>query len=313
MSKETFKDIPMVEGYYQISNQGNVISLPRKRKNTFGDGHFMSKRKPLKTHANVKSGYIYCTLQTPEYKPTSVYVHRLVAEAFIPNPRNYTVVSHKDGDKENNNVENLYWTTQYEATQNNHVENPVYQYEMHTLEFIQEHKNIKVAADGNPEWSPMGIGEVCRGRRRFFAGYYWSNNPIAEEDKQSIIDNYYKIYQYDMDLNLVDRYYLILDAAKGSKKVATKLTRCCRGHRKYFNGYVWSYHRLTEEQKKEMLKDRVKLYQYDVDTNELIRTYDEFNDVEEHGFKKSSVLNCIYGHQKKYKGYIFTKIPLLSD
>lgn len=50
-------------------------------------------------------------------KRTSKRVHRLVAEAFIPNPNHYPVVGHKDNDKSNNNVDNLYWTTIQENTQ----------------------------------------------------------------------------------------------------------------------------------------------------------------------------------------------------
>lgn len=58
-------------------------------------------------------GYKYYRLSKNNEK-TMFYTHRLVAEAFIENPNNYNVVNHKNGDKTNNNVENLEWITQSE-------------------------------------------------------------------------------------------------------------------------------------------------------------------------------------------------------
>ena len=51
---------------------------------------------------------------TESGKQTSYYVHRLVAEAFIPNPDDKPQVNHKDGNPSNNNVENLEWVTSKE-------------------------------------------------------------------------------------------------------------------------------------------------------------------------------------------------------
>lgn len=75
------------------------------------------KRKLIKKSVHYVHGYAYCGIRyVGEEKNRSKRVHRLVAEAFIPNPNNYDVVGHKNNIKSDNRVENLYWTTISENT-----------------------------------------------------------------------------------------------------------------------------------------------------------------------------------------------------
>ena len=60
------------------------------------------------------NGYLYVTLHRDDGSKKNQYVHRLVAEAFAPNPEQLPVVDHLDGDKKNNSAANLEWVTQKE-------------------------------------------------------------------------------------------------------------------------------------------------------------------------------------------------------
>lgn len=103
---EIWKDIPGYEGKYQVSNFGNVKSLNYHR----------TKNEKFLTGKIDKDGYRVILLSRNQ-KKKSVSVHRLVAEAFIPNLNNKPEVNHKDRDKQNNVVSNLEWVTSFENTQ----------------------------------------------------------------------------------------------------------------------------------------------------------------------------------------------------
>lgn len=94
--EEVWRDVPEYEGLYQVSNKGNV-----KR-----DGRIKSQRID-------KGGYCTVGLSRNSVQKC-LKVHRLVAGAFIPNPEEKRTVNHIDGNKQNNNVENLEWATHSE-------------------------------------------------------------------------------------------------------------------------------------------------------------------------------------------------------
>lgn len=82
------------------------------------NGDIIGKRfkKPLKGNP-CKEGYLQVKLSTKNNGEVMRYIHRLVAEYFIPNPNNKPEVNHKDGDKTKNNIENLEWVTREENIQ----------------------------------------------------------------------------------------------------------------------------------------------------------------------------------------------------
>lgn len=95
-----------IEGYeksYQINKNGQIRTLRNSPKR--------HKFDLLKPQINKKNGYVYQMLYK-NGKQKLWRLHRLVAQTFIPNPNNYPQINHKDGNKQNNCVENLEWCTQ---------------------------------------------------------------------------------------------------------------------------------------------------------------------------------------------------------
>jgi len=104
---EEWKDIKGYEGLYQVSNIGRVRSLTYRRC-VNGIKTISQASIILKSFDNGK-GYKVVTLKKEKKK--NHYVHRLVADAFIPNPDALSEVNHRDFDRGNNNALNLEWCT----------------------------------------------------------------------------------------------------------------------------------------------------------------------------------------------------------
>ena len=90
---EEWRPIVGFEGLYEVSNTGQVRNSVKGKLLSPGFDH---------------NGYLKCVL-SKKGKTKTIYIHRLVAQAFIPNPMCLKQVNHKDEDKSNNNVENLEW------------------------------------------------------------------------------------------------------------------------------------------------------------------------------------------------------------
>lgn len=147
--EEVWKDIKGYEGYYQISNFGRVKSLERfistKNNKTYLIPERILCSKPTKGYPSVglsKNG-------VSEHHD----IHRLVAEAFIPNIDNKPQIDHIDGNKHNNMVTNLHWVTSKENCNNPvrlekfYGENNAFYGKTHTKEAVRK------IIEHQPDWS----------------------------------------------------------------------------------------------------------------------------------------------------------------
>ena len=179
--KEIWKDIKDYEGLYQVSNLSRVRSLERWEMLKNGYSRYR-KGRILKTHID-KYGYERVMLYK-DGKQKLKQVHRLVAEAFLPNPDNLPQVNHKDENPLNNVVSNLEWcNSKYNinfGTRNERVaeklSKPVLQYTLDG-EFVREWDSA-IQAEREGGFNNRHIISVCKGKRPHHKGYIWKyKNP----------------------------------------------------------------------------------------------------------------------------------------
>ena len=197
--EEIWKDVKGYEGLYKINNFGIVKN---------------SNKKIIKSQKN-KSGYITIKLHN-NGKRKKYMVHRLVAEAFVPDKSNFKYydeedklkyvnnldklkINHKDENKQNNNVENLEWCT---IKYNNYYGT--------RIERVSE--SIKKVV-------------ITNERLKKIRETHWTK----------------KIIQYDLNGNFIKEWDSIKEASLFIKKHITGIQHCCKGKLKTCGGYIWKY------------------------------------------------------------------------
>ena len=163
------QDIAGYEGMYQVSSDGIVTSLPRDVRS---NGKIIHRRgKVIKPQLRGKNGLLYHSVALSKDGVTvRISVHRLVAQAFIPNPNNLPEVNHKDKDTLNNCADNLEWCTrQYNIDYSK--SKPVMQIDGDKV--IATFKSIKEAGRATGI-KRTGINNVLTGWAKTAGGYRWA-------------------------------------------------------------------------------------------------------------------------------------------
>ena len=220
--EEVWKDIEGYEGLYQVSNFGRVKSLP----NTAHKNEIILK-------PSITNGY-YSVALNKFGKQKRIYIHRLVAKSFIPNPYDLPKVGHKDennfktGDGCNNCVDNLEWCTQEENSNT-----PI-----RTERLKKNNRGMK--GKQHTEETKQKMSEAQKGEK----GYWYGKN-ISEETKRKIGEaNRGENNKRCKAVKCIETnkiYFSAKNAQDNTGCRANAITACCKGKRKSCGGYHWEY------------------------------------------------------------------------
>lgn len=158
-----WKDVAGYEGKYLVSDEGEVMSLPRK---------FRKKAKILKPGKRGRGGTLYAFVILSDGKTAEHFaVHRLVANAFLDNPMMLPEINHKDENPLNNRVENLEWCSR----QYNIEYSKAKRVAQSTMdgEKIAEYKSVSVASKMTGIYR-TAINNALTGWSKTAGGYIWT-------------------------------------------------------------------------------------------------------------------------------------------
>lgn len=223
------------ENLYAISDKGEVYSF-RSHKN-------------LKPHPNHR-GYLMVDLYDEFGVVKKGIIHRLVAEAFIPNPENKPEVDHIDTIRHNNDVSNLRWVTRKENNQNplslihngdaHRGENNKY-FGKHLPESTRRKMSESKKGHSTSLETREKIGAANRGRKmteeqrlRLSVSkkgkYIGGNNPFAK-----------RVKQIDRQGNVIKLWDSISEASRELEISVTSISNCLKGLSKTAGGFIWLY------------------------------------------------------------------------
>lgn len=249
--REVWKPIEGYEGLYEVSNMGRVRSVDRVLPhNEHGTWHL--KEKVLKQHwaGPPNSTYLTVWLHKGHGEQHQRTVHRLVAQAFIPNPEGKEQVNHINCDRSDNRLSNLEWTTPLENTQHAWEHGRCEMIGKHQMKEVvnvetgERFKSIKEASDKYGA-THRAYYQVMNNPSRTCRGYHWMTAERYDLDGPMELElnkNVRPVIQYDIDTGKeIARFNSISDASKQTMIHNTAIGSCCRGEYHTAGGFKWRY------------------------------------------------------------------------
>lgn len=213
---------------YAVSNYARVKSIATIIE--YKDGRRRHKREQLKKQSNSHGYNVIRLFNQSNKKGTLIPVHRLVAEAFIPNPDNKPFIDHINTKRNDNRIENLHWVTHSE-----NMNNPI------------SKKNL---SDAGKRWtSRPGMREKMSKIRKTqlmdsdFRQRMKESNNQPDVLKCRLLHNpqRHPVIKLDIDGNELERYLSLSSAHKATHISPLKIRRCCENGECDRNHNLWKY------------------------------------------------------------------------
>lgn len=271
MENEVWKPVVGYEGLYEVSNQGRVRSINRVTKGRWGTQTFRGTILRASNRTKSSKNSLFCYQGVNLHRDgigKNVDIHRLVAEAFIPNPNNLPIVNHIDENPSNNNVENLEWCTQ--KHNQNHGTLPerrklinIRAVNQYTLEgdFVRRYNSLDEARK-EMKLPPTSISNACRGYSGSAGGFLWRyTNPTPEEKEltRKRFDSLYRqmVVQLTLDREFVALYKSSKSASRAIKRSDSRICEAINNNNRTAAGYKWMRYSDYKESFPERIKSTV--------------------------------------------------------
>jgi hypothetical protein len=237
---EIWKPITGYEGYYEVSNLGNVRSIARV---VNCNGH------PKQTETFVllplidRQGYYKIQLHKDGNVKT-FKVHRLVAMAFLPNDNHYRCINHKDEDKGNNCVTNLEWCThKYNTNYGTGIRRRVEKQRKAVVKYdSQGNKIARYNSIGEASKKTgicgSGIGQCCSGNKKYsvVGGFIWR---FEKDGIPKTLPKDTRVLKLSLSGNIIATYNSVAEATSKNNILRTSIYNCLAGRSKSAGGYIW--------------------------------------------------------------------------
>lgn len=282
------KDVHELEVYSSIKDFPNYLVTSHGRVLSLKDNHGKDRIKELKGSKN-NGGYFLVSLHSDTNK-TSAFIHRLVAQAFIPNPNNKTQVNHIDENKTNNHVSNLEWVTAKENCN----------YGTHNKKLSESSKGKIITEETKRKMSESRKGRNMSEATKSKISKSNLGKKHSEESKRKISESKKGRKHSEESKRKMSESR---KGRKHSEETKTKISKSNKGRK------------LSEEHKQNLSLNHVD---YKGNNNPKaksvigfkingcdIKYFKYIKECEKDGFTSQSISSCCKGKLKSHKGYVW--------